>query len=62
MNINEVWLQWFRNFVEKKKTLGQTVKNENISNITITNAFQKILKESNHKPNKIKATNFMIGH
>ena len=40
--------------------MGQTVKNENISNITITNAFQKILKESNHKPNKIKATNFMI--
>ena len=59
MNIKEVLLQWFRNFFDKK-TLGQTVKNENISNITITNAFQKILKESNHKPNKIKATNFMI--
>ena len=32
--------------------------------ITITNAFQKILDESNHKPNKVwvdKAVNIIIG-
>ena len=33
--------------------LLENLRNEKYKSITITNAFQKILKESNRKPNKI---------